>query len=232
MRRLKRMGSCAHQPADRQDIARWKERRRPVLDVESFQTMPARRCCVTTACGGPTRNCEWRTSVRRHPLALGLLASFLKEQGGDVRRRDHIANWLDDPENLRHDHPSGSWSPTRQKWLAGQPVPHAIMHMVPVRRPASGDCLAYCAGSRRSRAHRRNRRSRRRRMQRAVTRLRDVRLLAPQDPATPDALDAHRWCASGFGQRMERRNRRLGAPPTADFTSTCATPPGRQDAGA
>jgi hypothetical protein len=35
-----------------------------------------------------------RTAARAfggHPLALGLLASFLKEtQGGDVRRRDHI----------------------------------------------------------------------------------------------------------------------------------------------
>ena len=39
-----------------------------------------------------------------HPLALGLLASFLKEtQTGDVRRRDHIRGLLADPENPRHD---------------------------------------------------------------------------------------------------------------------------------
>jgi hypothetical protein len=37
-------------------------------------------------------------------------------------------------------------------------------------------------------------------------RLRDVRLLAPQDPAAPDALDAHPLVREWFGQRLERTN--------------------------
>jgi tetratricopeptide (TPR) repeat protein len=144
-----------------------------------------------------------------HPLALGLLASFLKEtQAGDVRRRDHIRDLLDDPKNPRHDHAKRVMESYEAEWLAGRPVPHAIMHMVGLfDRPASGDCLAALRrkpailglsdaivdlddGA----------------WQRAVARLRDVRLLAPQDPAAPDALDAHPLVRERFGQRLERAN--------------------------
>jgi len=144
-----------------------------------------------------------------HPLALGLLASFLKEKHfGDVRRRDHIRELLDDPENPRHDHAKRVMESYEREWLAGQPVPQAIMHMIGLfDRPARGDCLSALRrkpaipgltdaivdldkGA----------------WQRAVTRLRDVRLLAPQDSAAPDALDAHPLVREWFGQRLERMN--------------------------
>ena len=155
---------------------------------------------------------ELRAAARAfggHPLALGLLASFLKEtQRGDVRRRDHIRELLDDPENPRHDHARRVMESYEAEWLAGQPVPHAIMRLVGLfDRPASGACLAALRckpaipgltdpivdldeGA----------------WQRAVARLREVRLLPPEDPAAPNALDAHPLVREWFGQRLERTN--------------------------
>jgi tetratricopeptide (TPR) repeat protein len=82
------------------------------------------------------------------------------------------------------------------------------MHMVGLfDRPASGDCLralhrapaidgltgavvALDEGA----------------WQRAVARLREVRLLAPPDPAAPDALDAHPLVREWFGERLKATN--------------------------
>jgi tetratricopeptide (TPR) repeat protein len=141
-----------------------------------------------------------------HPLALDLLASFLKEtQFGDARRRDHIRELRDDPENPRHDHARRVMESYEREWLAGQPVQHAIMHMVALfDRPASGDCMRALRakpgipgltdpvvdldeGA----------------WQRAAARLRDVRLLTPADPAAPHVLDAHPLVREWFGQRLE-----------------------------
>jgi tetratricopeptide (TPR) repeat protein len=155
---------------------------------------------------------ELRAAARAfggHPLALSLLASFLKEtQGGDVRRRDHIRELLADAENPGHDHATRVMESYEAEWLASQPVPHAVMHMVGLfDRPASGDCLTALRGKpaipglmdaiidRDEDA-----------WQRAVARLRDVRLLSPQDPSAPDALDAHPLVREWFGQRLEEAN--------------------------
>lgn len=43
-------------------------------------------------------------------------------------------------------------------------------------------------------------------MQRAVGRLREVRLLAPPDPAAPEALDAHPLVREWFGERLRQSN--------------------------
>lgn len=44
--------------------------------------------------------------------------------------------------------------------------------------------------------------------ERAVARLRDVRLLAPPDPAAPEALDAHPLVREWFGNGLEQTNGR------------------------
>jgi tetratricopeptide (TPR) repeat protein len=192
------------------DVARWKDSAAPVLDVGELSDGAGAALLRDNGVRGT--DAELRAAARAfggHPLALGLLASFLKEtEGGDVRRRDHIRELLDDPENPRHDHARRVMESYEKEWLAGQPVPHAITHMVGLfDRPASGDCLGALRrkpaipgltdaivdldeGA----------------WQRAVGRLRDVRLLAPQDPATPDALDAHPLVREWFGQRLERTN--------------------------
>jgi hypothetical protein len=192
------------------DIARWKDGAAPVLDVEQLSDEAGAALLRDNGVWGTDR--ELRAAARAfggHPLALGLLASFLKEtQFGDVRRRDHIRELLDDPENPRHDHARRVMESYDTEWLAGQPVPHAIMHMVGLfDRPASGDRLAAL----------------RRKpaipgltdaivnldeggWRRAITRLRDVRLLVPKDPRAPDALDAHPLVREWFGRRLEETN--------------------------
>ncbi len=189
------------------DIARWKDGAAPVLDVEELSDEAGAALLRDNGVWGT--EAELRAAARAfggHPLALGLLASFLKEtQAGDVRRRDHIRELLDDPENPRHDHAKRVMQSYETDWLASQPVPYAIMRMVGLfDRPASGDCLAALRrkpaipgltdaivdldeGA----------------WQRAVTRLRDVRLLVPQDPSAPHALDAHPLVREWFGQRLE-----------------------------
>jgi AAA ATPase domain/TIR domain len=192
------------------DIARWRDGAAPVLDVEKLLDEAGAALMRDNGVWGT--DAELRAAARAfggHPLALGLLASFLKEtQFGDVRRRDHIRELLDDPENPRHDHAKRVMESYEKEWLAGEPVPHAIMHIVGLfDRPASGDCLTAL---------------RRKPVipgltdttvdldegawQRAVVRLRDVRLLTPQDPSAPDALDAHPLVREWFGQRMEHAN--------------------------
>src|SRR6201999_75875 len=78
-----------------------------------------------------------------HALALGLLASYLKEQHfGDVRRRDRIRGLLHDDDNPRHDHASRVMESYEREWLAGHPLELAIMHLVGLfDRPASAACL-------------------------------------------------------------------------------------------
>jgi tetratricopeptide (TPR) repeat protein len=189
------------------DLARWKDNAAPVLDVERLSDEAGAALLRDNGVWGT--DAELQAAARAfggHPLALGLLASFLKEtQGGDVRRRDHIRELLDDPENPRHDHAKRVMESYEAEWLTGKPVPHAIMHMVGLfDRPASGDCLDALRqtpaisglteaivglddGA----------------WQRAVQRLRDVRLLVPRDLSAPDALDAHPLVREWFGQRLE-----------------------------
>jgi AAA ATPase domain/TIR domain len=192
------------------DIARWKDGAALVLDVEELSDEAGALLLRDNGVRGT--EAELRAASRAfggHPLALGLLASFLKEtQGGDVRRRDHIRELLDDPENPRHDQARRVMESYEREWLAGQPLPHAIMHIVGLfDRPASDDCLA---------ALRRNPAipgltdaivdlddSA---WPRAVGRLRDVQLLTPQDRSAPNALDAHPLVREWFGQRLEKAN--------------------------
>ena len=192
------------------DIARWCSGAAPVLDLEKLSDEAS--VAVPRDNGVWGTDTELRAAAREfggHPLALDLLASFLKEtQTGDVRRRDRIRELLDDPENGRHDQARRVMESYQREWLASRPVPNAIMHAVGLfDRPASGDCLSALRrkpaipgltdvianldeGA----------------WQRAVALLRDIRLLAPRDPSSPDALDAHPLVREWFGQHLEETN--------------------------
>ena len=126
------------------DIARWKDGAAPVLDVDALSEAAGAALLRDNGVWGTDR--ELAAAARDfggHPLALGLLASFLTEtQKGDVRRRDHVRAFFADRENPRHDHARRVMESYEKEWLTGQPVAHAIMHMVGLfDRPASGDCL-------------------------------------------------------------------------------------------
>jgi tetratricopeptide (TPR) repeat protein len=192
------------------DIASRRDSAAPVLDVEQLSDEAGAALLRDNGVWGTDKELQAASrAFGGHPLALGLLASFLKEtQFGDVRRRDHIRELLDDPENPRHDHAKRVMESYENEWLAGQPMEQAIMHMVGLfDRPASADCL----------------RAMRQKpaipwltdavvdldeseWRRAVARLRDVRLLAPADSSAPGALDAHPLVREWFGQRLERTN--------------------------
>jgi hypothetical protein len=192
------------------DIARWQDGAAPVVDVEKLSDEAGAALLRDNGVWGTDKELKAAAhDFGGHPLALGLLASFLKEtQTGDVRRRDHIRAYFADPENPRHDHAKRVMESYEKEWLAGQPVLHAIMRMVGLfDRPASYECLKALRaepaikgltdpivnmddGE----------------WRRTVARLREVRLLAPLDPKAPDALDTHPLVREWFGERLEQTN--------------------------
>jgi hypothetical protein len=193
-----------------EDIKRWRDGSAPVIDVDRLSDAAGAALLRDNSVWGTDKELEATAhAFDGHPLALGLLASFLKEtQTGDVRRRDHIRAYFADPDNPRHDHARRVMESYEREWLAGQPVLHAIMHIVGLfDRPASADCLKALRvkptiegltdaiinlGDDE--------------WERAVARLREVRLLAPPDATAPDALDAHPLVREWFGERLRQTN--------------------------
>jgi len=193
------------------DIVRWQNCSAPVEPIDELSDEAGAALLRDNGVWGTDK--ELRAASRDfggHPLALGLLASFLNEKHvGDVRQRDRIRGLLHDEENPRHDHARRVMESYENEWLAERPVEHAIMSLVGLfDRPASEECL---------RALRKKPAIRgltamlvgldEKDWQRAVTRLRAARLLAPLDPAAPHALDAHPLVRDWFGQRLSEANR-------------------------
>jgi hypothetical protein len=145
-----------------------------------------------------------------HALALSLLAGFLKLlHGGDVRKRNHIRPVIDDPNDPGHDQARRVIEAFANDWLAGEPVLLAIMQMVGLfDRPANADWikalrakpsidgLTNSVADLDADAWRI-----------AIARLRDVRLLDPEDSLSPDAIDAHPLVREWFGERLKATNR-------------------------
>jgi hypothetical protein len=190
------------------DIGRWKDTAAPVVDVEKLSDKAGAALLRDNGVWGTDK--ELRAAAHEfggHPLALGLLASFLKEtQTGDARRRDHIRTLLADVDNPGHDHAARVMESYEKDWLAGQPALLTIMQVIGLfDRPASGDCLKALRAKPAIKgltdaivkldngAWRR-----------AVARLREVRLLAPLDPTAPDALDTHPLVREWFGARLRQ----------------------------
>jgi TIR domain/AAA ATPase domain len=192
------------------DITHWKDSSAPIVDVEQLSNDAGAALLRDNGVWGTNKELEAAAhDFGGHPLALGLLASFLKEtQTGDVRRRDHIRKFFADPENPRHDHAKRVMESYEKEWLAADPVLLAIMHMVGLfDRPATRRCL----------------RALRnipiingltdhiidlddKKWQRAIARLREARLLAPPTPSMPEMLDAHPLVREWFGEQLKIRD--------------------------
>ncbi len=192
------------------DIARWKDTSAPVIDVERLSDEAGAALLRDNGVWGIDK--ELKEAARDfggHPLALGLLASLLKEtQQGDVRRRDHIRALLKDADDPRHGHAKRVMASYETQWLAGQPILFAIMHMIGLfDRPASRDCLQALrkepaiSGFTDALVILEEEE-----WQRGVARLREARLLAPKDPSAPGALDAHPLVREWFGERLKQTN--------------------------
>ena len=189
------------------DIARWKDGAAPVVDVERLSAEAGAALLRDNGVWGTRKQLEEAArDFGGHPLALGLLASFLTEtQTGDVRRRDIFRSYRDDS---LYDEARRVMESYENEWLAGQPVLLAIMLMVGLfDRPAAGDCLKALRAKPAiagltdpvvdlsEDAWRR-----------AVARLREVHLLAPIDSSAPNALDAHPLVREWFGERLRGAN--------------------------
>src|SRR5262249_1970110 len=79
-----------------------------------------------------------------HALALSLLASFLtRRHQGDIRRRDRIGALLQKTDARGHGHARRVMQAYETEWLADKPVLLAILYVAGLfDRPASADCLA------------------------------------------------------------------------------------------
>jgi tetratricopeptide (TPR) repeat protein len=192
------------------DIQRFKDGSAPVVDLEKLSEEAGAELLRDNDLWGI--EADLRSASRNfagHPLALTLLASYLKEtQNGDVRRRDHLRGLLADADNPRQDQARRVMDSYEKEWLADQPILLAILHIVGLfDRPASGDCLRALRaepaipGLTEALIDLDDDEWRD-----AVARLREVRLLAPADPSDPDALDAHPLVREWFGERLKATN--------------------------
>ena len=88
------------------DIGRWHDGAAPVENVEKLSDDAGAALLRDNGVWGTDKELKAAAhDFGGHPLALGLLASFLKEtQTGDVRRRDHIRALIADPDNPGYDH--------------------------------------------------------------------------------------------------------------------------------
>ena len=194
------------------DIARWRDGPAPVVNVERLSDQSGAALLRDNGVWGTDKELNAAASdFEGHPLALDLLASFLKEtQTGDVRRRDHIRGYFADPNNPRHDHAKRVMESIEKDWLSGQPVLSEIMYIISLfDRPASESCLntlrakPTILGLTNSIVGLSDDE-----WNRAVFRLRTVRLIAPIDPSSPGALDAHPLVRDWFAERLEKHNRK------------------------
>jgi hypothetical protein len=192
------------------DISRWQDSAASVIDVERLSDEAGAALLRDNGVWGTDKDLKAAAhDFGGHPLALGQLASFLKQRHfGDVRRRDHIRAYFADPDDPRHDHAKRVMESYEKEWLTEQPILLAIMEMVGLfDRPATGDCLNILRakpaieGLTDEIVHLDDHE-----WQGAVVRLREAQLLAPLDSAAPDSLDAHPLVREWFGERLRRKN--------------------------
>jgi hypothetical protein len=211
------------------DIQRFETGAAPVVDVQRLSDEAGAELLRDNYVWGLDRDLKRAShDFGGHPLALTLLASYLKEtQNGDVRRRDHIRGLLTDADNPRHDNARRVMESYEKEWLAGEPILLAILHMVGLfDRPASRDCLEALRkkppirGLTDAIVELSDDQWRR-----AVARLREVRLLAPVDRPIPKRSTRIRSCANGSANGSRRATKPPGKPPTAASTTFCAIRP-------
>jgi tetratricopeptide (TPR) repeat protein len=213
------------------DIARWSDSTAPVIDLSRLSDEAGAALLRDNGVWGTDEELKAAShDFGGHPLALSLLAAFLKEKHfGDVRRRDHVRNFLADDENPRHDHARRVMESYEKDWLTDakshdgfwsrfrlfrrsapsqKTIMLNIMHIVGLfDRPASNDCV----------------RALRQapgikgltefivpltdeQWGSAIQRLREVRLLAPESQSAPGEIDAHPLIREWFGERLRITN--------------------------
>jgi hypothetical protein len=193
------------------DIDRWKNSGAKVIDLGRLSEEAGIALLRTNGVKrGSSR--DFREAVRAfagHALSLNLLASLLIElHDGDVRRRDRIREILHDTDVPGHAEARRVVAAYEEQWLVDKPGLLAIMHIVGLfDRPVSIACLRALrdppaiAGLTDRMIDIDNDD-----WKHSVARLREVRLLSPSDPNSPDTLDAHPLVREWFGERLKEKN--------------------------
>jgi tetratricopeptide (TPR) repeat protein len=190
------------------ELEKWKDDAAPVVELGRLSDEAGAVLLADNGVKGSSKALQDAAhDFAGHALALSLLASFLKElHHGDVRQRDRIRALLNDPNDPGHDHARRVMESYETEWLAHEPILQTILYLIGLfDRPASADCLAalrkppVIAGLNETIIDLDDANWRR-----AIARLRDVRLLDPEDPSMPDALDAHPLVREWFGERLRK----------------------------
>jgi tetratricopeptide (TPR) repeat protein len=192
------------------DIARWRDSPAPIIDVNRLSDEAGAALLRDNGVWGTEKQLKAAAdNFAGHPLALGLLASFLKEtQKGDVRRRDHIRAYLADPASPLHDHARRVMESFEKEWLADQPVLLAIMQVVGLfDRPATRKSLfALRKGPAIKGLTEIIVGLDDKKWNRAVARLREAKLLSPNIVTLTDEIDAHPLVREWFGEHLRETN--------------------------
>ena len=192
------------------DIGKWKDGSAPVKDLGHLSESAGAALLTSNGVAGPRAELEAASrEAGGHALTLTLLAGLLRDlHNGDVRRRGNIRGLLSDPNATGAERAARMMESYEAQWLAGQPLLQAIMYIIGLfDRPASKGCLdalrapPVIEGLTEAIIN-----SDDMAWRRAITRLRDVRLLSPQDRSAPDALDAHPLVREWFGERLRAKN--------------------------
>jgi tetratricopeptide (TPR) repeat protein len=192
------------------DLTKWEESTTPLINLWRLSD-PAGAALLAEAGvkGTPEELRAAAHDFAGHALALSLLGGFLKLlHGGYVSGRNNIRPAINDQSDSGHDQARRVIEAFAKEWLAGEPALLAIMQMVGLfDRPASVDLInalrakpvidgltSAIAGLDEDA------------WRTSVARLRDVRLLDPEDSLSPDALDAHPLVREWFGERLKATN--------------------------
>jgi tetratricopeptide (TPR) repeat protein len=188
------------------DVSRWRDGPAPVIDVDRLSDEAGAALLRDNGVWGTEK--ELKAAVHNfagHPLALGLLASFLKEtQKGDVRRRDHVRAYLADPASPLHDHARRVMESFEKEWLVDQPVLLAIMQVAGLfDRPATRKSLFALRKHPAIKGLTENIVGLDdKKWNRAVARLREAKLLSPNIATSTDEIDAHPLVREWFGEHL------------------------------
>ena len=140
-----------------------------------------------------------------HALALTLMGSYLKVvHHGDIRKRREIPHVMDEQKQGVH---ARRVMESYEAWLKGKPELDILRLMGLFDRPAAGGALEALrkepaiegltdALQKLSDAD----------WKYAINNLRDLRLIAQEDPHEPDALDCHPLLREHFGEKLKANN--------------------------
>jgi len=140
-----------------------------------------------------------------HALALTLLGSYLAvAYHGDIRQRDKVTKLMKEKKQGGH---AIRVMESYEKWFAGKPELDILRIMGLFDRPAPSSAVeAIKAKPAIEGLTTELQKLSHEDWQYAVNNLRSARLLAPEDPNSPDTLDAHPLIREHFGEKLKESN--------------------------